>query len=160
MKTLLVNKITFTFIAIISLLSCKQRLTGYQSECNSLNTEGYVILNIWESKSFKTFNTDKASKMALHAVLYSGVAGTKSCSTQPPMLNTEKEVSNFKNIEKKFFSKHGEWSRFTRSSLYEENSSDNSKLSKPKKFQVYVSKNELRKYLEENKIISKLKKGF
>jgi hypothetical protein len=160
MKTIRLKPLIVISCLVLTIFSCKQRLTGYQSECNSLNTDGYIILNICESKSSKTFNTDKASKMALHAVLYSGVAGTKSCSTQPPMLNTEKEVSNFKNIEKKFFSKHGEWSRFTRSSLYEENSSDNSKLSNPKKFQVYVSKNELRKYLEENKIISKLNKGF
>ena len=106
------------------------------------------------------YNSEQARKDAIHAILFSGISGGNGCTTQPPILNKTEELENFKTIEKSFFSKKGTWSMFTRSSTSESTLPANLGIKNWKVYQVSISKNELRKYLEEQKIIKSLTNGF
>ena len=156
-------KITFFLFTLTLFLSsntiCKKS-NSYQTECVSLDTDGYVTILIWNTKKGAKYKPEQARKDAVHAILYSGVAGGTGCSTQPPILNKAEEQDNFKSIEKSFFAKKGKWSMFTRSSATETTLPANLGVKNWKVYQVSISKNELRNYLEEQKIIKSLTNGF
>jgi len=132
----------------------------FQTECITLETDGYLSIKIWDTKKGAKYKPEQARKDAIYAILYSGVAGGMGCSTQPPILNKTEEQVNFKSIEKNFFSRKGKWSIFTRSAATETTLPVNLGIKKWKVYQVSISKNELRKYLEEQKIIKTLTNGF
>ena len=103
------------------------------------------------------FNIESACKDAIKAVLYSGYSST-NCPTQKPLLKESADIDNFKKIESDFFSSKGKWKTFIRNSL----DIDNVKTEKKtiKEFNIMVNKDQLRKYLEEQKIIKSLNTGF
>jgi hypothetical protein len=155
-------------IAILALfLTCSFKLfsfasnnLSYQTECVSIEMDGYITLKIWDTKKGVNYTSEQSRKDAIHAILYSGIAGIKGCTTQAPLLNKIEAQENFKNIEKSFFSIKGKWTMFTRNSEIETTLPENLGLKNWKVYQVSVSKNELRKYLEEQKIIKSLNNGF
>ena len=69
-------------------------------------------------------------------------------------------MDKFKDFEKSFFSKNGKGSLFTRSSATETTLPKNLGVNNWKVYQLSISKNELRKFLEEQKIIKSLNTGF
>lgn len=144
----------------LMLLSFARNNRNYQTECVTIETDGYVTIKIWDAKKGTKYKPDQACKDAVHAILYSGVAGGTGCSTQPPILNKSEEQENFKPIQKSFFAKKGKWSMFTRSSATETTLPINLGAKNWKVYQVSISKYELRKYLEEQKIIKSLTNGF
>ena len=146
-------------VTILSSFGIKNNRT-YQTECVTLETDGYVTIKIWDTKNGAKYELEQARKDAIHAILFSGVSGGKGCATQPPILNKTEEQENFKSIEKSFFSKKGKWSMFTRSSSTESTLPDSLGLKNWKVYQVSISKNELRKYLEDQKIIKSPTNGF
>lgn len=101
------------------LLSFTYNNSTYQTECVTLGTDGYVSIKIWDTKKGAKYKPEQARKDAIHAILYSGISGGSSCTTQPPILKKSEEQESFKVIEKSFFSKKGKWSMFTRSSATE-----------------------------------------
>ncbi len=133
---------------------------NYQTECVTIETDAYVTIKIWDNKKGAKYNAEQARKDAIHAILYSGISGGNGCTTQPPILNKTEEQEQFKSIEKSFFSKNGKWSMFVRSAIIETTLPTNLGNKNWKVFQVAISKNELRKYLEEQKIIKSLNNGF
>ncbi len=133
---------------------------SYQTECVSLETDGYLTIKIWDTNKASKYKPEQARKDAIHALLYSGVSGSNACTTQPPILSKTEEQENFKNIEKSFFAKNGKWAMYTRSSAPESTLPANLGTKNWKVYQVSVSKNELRKYLEDQKIIKSLNSGF
>jgi hypothetical protein len=155
-------------IAILAILiTCSFKLfsfatnnLSYQTECISMEMDGYITLKIWDTKKGVSYTSEQSRKDAIHAILYSGIAGIKGCTTQAPLLNKIEAQENFKNIEKSFFSIKGKWTMFTRSSEIETTLPENLGIKNWKVYQVSVSKNELRKYLEEQKIIKSLNNGF
>ena len=142
------------------LLSFTYNNRTYQTECVTLETDGYVTIKIWDTEKGAKYNSEQARKDAVHAILFSGISGGSGCATQPPILNKQEEQENFKPIEKSFFAKNGKWSIFTRSAATETTLPANLGIKKWKVYQVSISKNELRKYLEEQKIIKSLTNGF
>ncbi len=142
------------------LLSFALNKRNYQTECVSLDTDGYLTIKIWDSKKGAKYKPEQARKDAIHAILYSGISGGNNCATQLPILNSKVEQDKFKGIEKTFFTRRGSWSLFTRSSTTETTLPSNLGVKNWKVYQVSISKNELRKYLEAQKIISSLNKGF
>lgn len=142
------------------LLSFASNNRTYQTECVTIETDGYVMIKIWDTKKGAKYTSEEARKDAIHAILYSGVSGGTGCTTQPPILNKSEEQENFKPIEKSFFAKKGKWSMFTRSSATETTLPANIGIKNWKVYQVTISKNELRKYLEDQKIIKSLTNGF
>jgi hypothetical protein len=144
----------------LMLLSFASNNRNYQTECVTIETDGYVTIKIWDTKKGAKYKPEQARKDAIHAILFSGISGGAGCSTQPPILNKTEEQDNFKSIEKSFFAKKGKWSMFTRSSATETTLPANLGVKNWKVYQVSISKNELRKYLEEQKIIKSLTNGF
>ena len=142
------------------LLSFANNNRNYQNECVTIDTDGYLIIKIWDTKKGAKYKPAQARKDAIHAILFSGISGGNGCSTQPPILNKTDEQENFKTIEKSFFAKKGKWSMFTRSAATESTLPANLGIKNWKVYQVSISKNELRKYLEEQKIIKSLTNGF
>jgi hypothetical protein len=159
MKNLSFMKLLFLSSSLF-LISVTTYANNYQTECVSLETDGYVTIKIWDTKKGKTYTTQQARKDAVAAILYSGVSSTNGCITQPPILNKAEEQQNFKSIEKKFFSKNGKWIVFTRSSAVETTLPNSLGEKKWKVYQVSVSREELRIYLEEQKVIKALNTGF
>ncbi len=151
----------FVFLLITPfLVSLSDNFKNYQTECVTLEADGYITIKIWDTKKGSRYKYNKAKKDAIHAILFSGISGGKGCSTQPPILNKSEEQENFKKIEKSFFAKKGKWSIFTRSSATVSTLPANLGKKKWKVYHVSISKNELRKYLEEQKIIKSLTNGF
>jgi len=142
----------------IILLSFASNNLNYQTECVTIETDGYVTIKIWDTQKGEKYKPEQARKDAIHAILFSGISAGNGCSTQPPILNKTEEQENFKTIEKSFFAKKGKWSML--SSATESTLLANLGLTNWKVYQVSISKNELRKYLEEQKIIKSLTNGF
>lgn len=153
----------FYVIAVISIsfvfIAAKPTAT-YQTQCVSLETDGYISLKIWDTKKGANYKPEQARKDAIHAILYSGIAGENGCITQSPLLSKTEEQEKFAAIEKEFFSKTGKWSQFTRDSATETTLPESIGKKEWKVYQVSVSKNELRKFLEEKSIIKSLNTGF
>jgi len=147
-------------ITSIILLSFSYNNRDFQTECVKIENDGYITIKIWNPKKGSKYKSVHARKNAIYAILFSGVSGGKACSTQLPILNKPEFIDNFKRIEKNFFSKKGKWSSFTRSANSETTLSDNIEDKKCKIYEVSISKNELRKYLEEQKIIKSLTNSF
>lgn len=150
---LLFNLYTNTLVA-------QKSTNAFQTECVTVESDGYITIKIWDTKKGATYKVEQARKDAIRAILYSGIAGGSICSTQLPILNKAEEQENFKKIEKSFFAKNGKWAMFTRSSATETTLPVNLGNKNWKVYQISVSKNELRKYLEEQKIIKPLNEGF
>ncbi len=159
---MIIRKNNFWILALSSLmlLSFASNNRTYQTECVTLETDGYITIKIWNTKKGAKYKPEQARKDAIHAILFSGIAGNSGCSTQPPLLNKTEEQENFKTIEKSFLAKNGKWSMFTRSSATESTLPANLGIKNWKVYQVSISRNELRKYLEEQKIIKSLTNGF
>jgi len=137
----------------------KSKVT-YQTECISIQSDGSVAFKIWDTKKGDKYTSEQARKDAIHAVLFSSVSGGAGCTTQPPILNTSEEQNNFKAIEKSFFAKNGKWAVYTRNSTTETTLPTSLGENNWKVYQVSVSKNELRNFLEEQKVIKSLNQGF
>jgi len=156
------KKIKIFTAAIICILLQSFSISNrtYQTECVSIETDGYVTIKIWDSRKGARYKPKRARKDAVNAILFSGIAGGNGCTTQPPILNKVEEQEKFKSIEKSFFARKGKWLMYTRSSATETSLPANLGLKNWKVYQVSISKNELRKFLEEQKIINALNTGF
>ena len=151
------NKNILIIFSILFFISCNAQKELYSIECISVENEGFVKLKLLNYVKPTKFKVEDASKDAIKALLYSGYSSTK-CPTQKPLLKETTDLDNFKKIERDFFSKNGKWKTFTRNSL----DIDNVKTEKKtiNEFEIMVNKDQLRKYLEEQKIIKSLNTGF
>ena len=155
-----INSKLKTFLAIIILfliVSCGAKKELYYIECISIENQDYVKLKIGNFVKQTEFNIESASKNAVKSVLYSGYSSA-NCQTQKPILKESSDIDNFKKIESNFFSSNGKWKTFVRNLL----DSNNIKTDKTenKEFTIMVNKDQLRKYLEDQKIIKSLNTGF
>jgi len=148
------------FLASVSLASFGTKTTHYQIECISIENDGSIILNIWDPIKGSKYKLQQAQINAVHCILYSGISNTNNCPNQPALLRNNEERRAFEKIKKGFFSKSGPYLSFarnsTRSNIIPQKRGDRHW----KVYQVTISKNELRKYLEEQKITQPLTKGF
>ena len=160
MKIKFANKIIIVALSSTLFAFALKNNRGYQTECVTIETDGYATFKIWDTNIGAKYSQEEARKDAVNAILFSGISGSKGCATQPPILNKTEEQENFKTIEKSFFSKKGKWIIFTRSAATETTLPANLGAKNWKVYQVSVSKKELRKYLEEQKIIKSLNNGF
>jgi hypothetical protein len=144
----------------ILLLSFAYNNRNYQTECVTIETDGYVTIKIWDTKLGKSYKPEQARKDAVHAVLYAAIAGSNGCTTQTALLIKSEDIDKFKKIEKDFFSSKGNWAKYTRSSATETTLPINLGEKNWKVYQVSVSKDALEKYLEEKSILKSIKTGF
>jgi hypothetical protein len=134
--------------------------TSYQYSCIGISSDGSVKIEIWNPKEGKSYDLETARKDAIHAMLFSGITSGENCSAMLPILNSKEEVDRFKGIEKKFFSKRGEYFRFATQIKEEAANSAPNKNIKVKSFKIVIFKENLRNYLMEAQIINSLRKGF
>lgn len=154
-------KVLITILIILFAFdSFAQKNRSYQTECVSIEIDGYITLKIWDTKKGAKYKSEQARKDAINAILFSGIAGANGCGQQPPILRNQEEQEKFKKNEADFFTKNGKWSSFTRSSATETTIPLNLGPKNWKAYQVSVSKTELRKFLEEQQIIKSLSQGF
>jgi hypothetical protein len=146
MKSILLICTIFLFSGFV------QKNENYHVECYNLNSTDYIELKVWSDA--KKYSTIKAEKNAIHALLYSGVSGGNNCITQKPILTSEEYRNEFKKIERKFFSRKGNWKMYIKSSTFVK---DNTKTNY---YIVSVSKQQLINFLIEKKIIKSLTNGF
>ena len=157
-KNILVIIILSSLFIIVT--AAKIKFISYATECVSIESDKYITINIWNGKKGSNYKNESAQKEAIHAILYSGISNGNSCTTQNPILSNLEQRNNFKKIENKFFRKKGEWNRFIKSSNIEKSLPISIGSQNWKVYQVAIAKNELRKYLEEEKIIHTLSNGF
>jgi hypothetical protein len=131
-------------------LACSAKKELYQVECFSLTNDGYVELKVSNLINPTEYQIEQATIDAIKAILFTGYSSTK-CQTQTPLLNSIEAKDNFKKIQSSFFSKKGPWKNFVRNSSGK--NIENGLL-------IMISKEQLRKYLEDTKIIKKLTNGF
>ncbi len=97
------------------------------------------------------YKEDVAKRDALKAILYSGVSG---CGQINALLRDAESIKHFKKIEKSFFSKKGEWLKYTR-----EDPGSNA-LQSVGQHTIVVDVPLLRRDLESKNIIKSLNHGF
>ena len=150
----------FAILIMFTGFAFAQKQFAYQVECVSVENDGYVTIKIWNTKLIQKYTQEQARKDAIHAILFSGVPSNNGCITQKPILTTTEAVENFKKIEKKFFSKNGNWTNYTREATVETILPEIIGDKNMKVYRVSVAKTLLRKYLEDQKIIKSLNSGF
>ncbi len=139
-----------TALILLLFINCATKKELYKIDCVSLENEGYVRLKIVNLVKPLEYQIESASKDAIKSILYSGYTSTQ-CQTQKPILKQSTDIENFKKIESNFFSKNGVWKTFVRNASNEQNTTG---------FEVMISKDQLRKYLEEKQVIKSLNNGF
>jgi hypothetical protein len=97
------------------------------------------------------YKIELAKKDAMYTVLYTGVSG---CGKVNQLLFNTESIEKFKKIEKKFFSKNGKWSKYTRQ-LTTPTASD-----AVGQYVIVVDLPLLRRDLENLKIIKSMTDGF
>ena len=104
MKTflnLLLFSSTFLFFSFIS------NNVNYQTECVSIDSDGYIIIKIWDTKKGINYKLQQARKDAIHSLLFSGISGINGCATQPPILNKIEEKIISKVLKRVSFHQMG-----------------------------------------------------
>jgi hypothetical protein len=158
-KIIMSTRFLTVVICSIQLLGCSSN-RYFQSECAGLVNSGSVDVLVWNTKKGSLYSLDEARKDAIYAVLYSGISNGNSCTSQPALLSNDDERKNFDKISKEFFSKSGKWTLFTSNAKVSNIIPSSVGDDNVKVYQISVSKGDLRKYLEEKKIIKSLTNGF
>jgi len=144
------------FVLTTNLMADAKSNRDYRIQCVKIETTGYVTFNVWDIRRLHKYTEKQAGKDVIHALLYSGIAGSEACVSQPAYLNNKASINKFKKVEKQFFSKNGDWLRFIRSN----ETTQGSTALEYKTFMISIAKNDLRRYLESQNIINKMTHGF
>ena len=145
--------LSFLLLALITLMSFSKSSNSYQTECVRIQTDGYIVIKIWDTKAGKSYTLEQSRKDAIRALLFLGISGNNGCTTQEPLLKNALEIANFQKFEKEFFSKDGRWLLITYKYAYETSLPEGISEKNWKAYQVTISINGLKHYLKENKII-------
>ena len=162
MKTITLFLRNFILPILLSILfqSVTFSQNAYQYECISVDVDGFVTIKIWNPQKGKCYKFNQARKDAILAILFSGIPSNNGCIKQKPFLQTLEEQENFNNIKKEFFGTKGAWPTYASASETEATIPVNIGTKNWKVFKVSVTKDQLRKYLEEKRIIKPLNEGF
>jgi len=159
MKTILGSKY-YLFALVLLFSACSSRDITYNVNAISFEGDGYLIVEIWNENEGTDYEPEQALKDALNNILYFGVLSNNKFTAQKPLLLTEENRNNFKKIENEFFKNDGDWSKFLRMSSSKAAITQNLNQKEVKVYQVSISKDLLRKYLEEQNILNPITKGF
>jgi len=140
--------------------ACSSRDITYNVNGISFEGDGYLNIEIWNVNEGTGYEPEQALKDALHNILYFGVLSNNKFTAQKPLLLTMENREKFKRIENDFYRDDGDWSKFVRMSSTQSASTLNLNQNEVKMYQVSISKDLLRKYLEEQNILSPITKGF
>jgi hypothetical protein len=102
----------YLFVALIFVFT-SFRPTRCEVTCRGIEGNGLIQLMVGNSQLGSKYKIELAKKDALYAVLYTGASG---CGKVNHLLSSTESIQKFKKIQKKFFSKNGKWSKYTRQS--------------------------------------------
>src|ERR1035437_1575354 len=159
MKIILKHKI-YLFALFLSMIGCSSKDITYNVNGLSFEGDGYLNIEIWNVNEGTAYEPEQALKDALNNILYFGVLSNNKFTAQKQFLLKREDREKFKRIENDFFKDDGNWSRFVRISSTQSASTQNLNQKEVKAYQVSLSKDLLRKYLEEQNILSPIIKGF
>jgi hypothetical protein len=159
MKIILKYKI-YLIALFLLMTACSSRDITYNVTGLSFEGDGYFNIEIWNVNEGISYEPEQALKDALQNILYFGVLSNNKFTAQKPLLLTEENRNNFKKVENDFFKDEGNWSKFVRMSSTQSASTLNINKKEVKVYQVSISKDLLRKYLEEKNILNPITKGF
>ena len=60
--------LSFLVIILVLLMSFTRISTTYQTECVSIQTDGYTSIKIWDTKAGKSYKPEQSRKDAVHAL--------------------------------------------------------------------------------------------
>lgn len=160
MKFILFSSLSIFFFQIS--LSQNFSSWNYQAECLDVSASNSTKIKVtnFDQKSKTDINLEK--KMALHAILFKGIAGANNCISQPPLIKKEDLKIN-KRYFKILFGKKAYYNKYIISVEEIEHSGldeNNFKQSDKHSAIVVVDKDLLRKDLINDKIIKSLTNGF
>ena len=145
--------LSFLVVLLITLMSFSKSSSAYQTECVRIQTDGHIVIKIWDTKAGNSYTLEQSRKDAVHALLFLGISGNNGCTTQEPLLKNAQDIANFQKFEKEFFSKYGRWLLLTDRYAYETSLPEGISEKNCKAYQVTISINGLKHYLKEHKII-------
>lgn len=169
------KKLILLFVILISFCSISQAKSKkkkanketaqwrYEIEGVRVAQQGSYLIKVWSYSKSPKVAIEQAKKNAVHGIIFKGfVGGPNRCPSQKPLVKTTN--SNNDKYFKDFFKDGGRYMKFV--SLSNDGSvgaSDRLKISKREyKIGVIVTilKDQLRKELENDKIIKSLSSGF
>jgi len=160
MKLISRKQITVSILLFFAFIPFAQSQSLYQNECTELSNDGHVTLKIWNPEKGKKYKMEDAQKDAIRVILFNGIASNDQCVGQKPLLQNEKEKSDFERILKDFFKSNGDWQTYIHSSNLENALPDKVGEKNWNVYQIAVDRTMLKKYLEEQEIIKPINTGF
>lgn len=145
--------LSFLVIILITLMSFSKSSTTYQTECVRIQSDGHIVIKIWDTKAGNSYTLEQSKKDAVHALLFLGISANNGCTTLEPLLKNSQDIANFQKFEKEFFSKDGRWLLLTYRYAYKTSLPEGISEKNWKAYQVTISIKGLKHYLKEHKII-------
>lgn len=137
---------------------------NYEIEQVGTGKSGSVIVKVWSVSKKPEVAAEQAKKNAVHGIIFKGVPEQNRLPSKQPLLKDANGYENNQVFFDEFFSTGGAYMRFvtltTNGAL---NAEDILKINKKEYkvgVQVTVSYDELRKYLEQNRVTKRLDSGF
>lgn len=160
MKLTSKRQIVATLILFFAFVPFVQSQSLYQNECTEISNDGHITLKIWNPEKGRKYKMEDAQKDAIQVIVFNGIATNKQCIGQKPLLQNEKEKSDFEKISKDFFKTNGNWQTYIRSSSLENALPDKIGKKNWNVYQITVDRTMLKKNLEEQKVIKPINTGF
>jgi len=133
----------------------------YEIECAGVGNAGTYLVKVWSYSKKPIVAFDQAKKNAVHGVLFKGFSASDVCrQAQKPIVTDPAVEQEQAKFFKKFFRDGGAFLRYVNSSG--NTATGTVKIGKEYKVStiISVSKDQLRKDLEEAGIIKGLSSGF
>lgn len=136
----------------------------YEIECVNQGTSGTYQVKVWSYSKKPKVAVEQTKKNAIHGVLFKGYPGnSRKCTEQRPIVSDPDAEKQHPVFFREFMADGGDYMRFV--SLSTDGAIDAGDIMKVGReykvgVVVNVSKDELRRYLEDKKIIRGLSTGF
>jgi hypothetical protein len=157
-------KVKFLLIAFLCSLAWpmnakKPETLRYDIECAGNGSQGTYLVKVWVYGKERQITSDVLKKYAVHGVIFKGFAGKNGCAAQKPLAQSpalEQEKADFFDA---FFNTDKAYAKYV---TEVEGTTERVKVGKEYKIGaiISVSKDLLRKDLEEAGIIRGLSDGF
>ena len=144
----------FLLLSFFLLLPQVEQDHTYKTECTTINSDGTILLKIWDTKGGKKYKIEDASGDAIQCLLYDGFAG-KPCGYMPPLLKTREAAVEFEAQNLYFFKKSGKASDYVISSVASEAIPAKMENKNWVVYEIVVDRKKLDQYLVDSNIREK-----
>jgi hypothetical protein len=136
----------------------------YEIECVNQGIQGSYQVKVWSYSKKPHVALEQTKKNAVHGVVFKGYSSNeRKCTEQKPLTRDPEAENTHVEFFRKFFDDGGDYMKYVSvSSDGTPGPGDIMKVGKEYKVGVIVSvsKDQLRKYLEDQKIVKGLSSGF